>query len=137
MNILLPAFALFALTMFVQFRLGAMRYKAVKNGEINPRFYRTYEGFEEPPKLRQYSRHLINLYEAPILFYAIILIAYVTAQSGVLPTALAWLYVASRYVHSYVHLGGNRVPRRFQAFIASLAILITLWVVVLIGLLLS
>lgn len=136
MNVLYPAFVLFALTMFVQFRLGALRVKAIKNREIDPRFYRTYEGQQEPEKLRIHSRHLVNLYEAPILFYAIVIIAFATAQSGMLPQILAWAYVAVRCIHSFVHLGSNNVLLRFRMFLISLVILILLWAVVLAGLLL-
>ena len=137
MNIFYPAFALFALTMFVQFRLAALRFVAVKAGEVDPRSYRTYENLKEPEKLRIYSRHLLNLYEAPILYYAIITIAYVTNQAGTLPVALSWLYVIGRFAHSYVHLGSNRVILRLRLFATSLVVLIVLWAVVLTGMLIG
>jgi hypothetical protein len=137
MNILYPAFALFALTMFVQFRLAALRLAAVKSGEIDARFFRTYADYPEPEKLRVYSRHLVNLYEAPVLFYAVVLIAFVSNQAGTLPVALAWLYVAARVAHSYAHLGANRVLPRFRLFAASLGILIALWATVLTGMLIG
>lgn len=128
MNILFPAFVMFALTMFVQYRLGALRFAAVKNGEIDPRFYKTYQGAEEPEKLRVHARHLVNLYEAPVLFYAIVIIAFATGQSGWLPQLLAWLYVALRIAHSFVHLGSNKVMLRFRLFVLSLAVLIATWI---------
>jgi hypothetical protein len=136
MNVLLPAFAMFALTMFVQFRLGALRFAAVRNGEIDPRFFKTYQGNAEPEKLRIHSRHLVNLYEAPVLFYAIVIMAFVTQQSGLLPVTLAWLYVALRIVHSCIHLSSNNVVLRFRGFLLSLVVLISLWSVVLAGILL-
>lgn len=137
MAIYYPAFALFALTMFVQFRLGALRRVAVKNGEIDARFFKSYRGFEEPEQLRIWSRHLVNLYEAPVLFYVIVLIAATSGQAGSLPVALAWLYVALRFAHSYVHLSSNRIVHRFRLFVASLLALIALWVVVLLGMVLA
>lgn len=137
MNILYPAFVMFALTMFVQFRLGALRFAAVKKGEIDPRFYKTYQGAEEPEKLRVHTRHLVNLYEAPVLFYAIVIIAFATGQSGWLPQLLAWLYVALRIVHSFVHLGSNKVLLRFRLFVLSLAVLIAMWISVFASLLIS
>lgn len=136
MNILYPAFALFALTMFVQFRLGALRVTAIKKGEIDAGFFRSYSGSPEPDQLRIHSRHLINLYEAPVLFYAISIIAFITGNYGTIPVVLAWLYVLIRYLHSYVHLTSNRVLLRFRLFLTSLAVLITLWVAVLTGMLL-
>lgn len=137
MNVLYPAFALFALTMFVQVRLGLMRRAAVRDGTMDPRFFRSYRGYDEPENLRVWSRHLVNLYEAPVLFYTVVVIAYVTGQAGLLPTALAWGYVALRYAHSAVHLGSNKVLNRFRLFLASLVVLASLWISVLVGMLIA
>lgn len=137
MSIYYPAFVLFALTMFVQVRLGIMRRAAISNGEIDARFFRSYRGYDEPENLRIWSRHLVNLYEAPVLFYAIIVIAATSGQAGTVPLGLAWAYALLRLLHSYVHLGSNRVAMRFKLFLASLVILIALWLVVLLGMLLA
>ncbi|MCB1845700.1 MAG: MAPEG family protein [Halioglobus sp.] len=137
MNVLLPSFLLFALTMFVQFRLGILRFAAVKSGEVDPELYRSYEGYPEPERLRVHSRHLVNLYEAPLLFYVITIIAFITGNAGTMPVVLAWMYVILRCLHSYVHLTSNRVMLRFRLFLASLAVLIALWVVVLAAMLLN
>jgi hypothetical protein len=39
----------------------------------------------------------------------------------------AWLFVATRCVHSYIHLGSNDVSRRFFTFGVSLLWLAGLW----------
>lgn len=130
MNILYPLFALFALTAFCAFRLGYLRFIAVKRGEIDPRFFKLYNGFEEPDHLRAYSRHLVNLFEAPVLFYVVVIIAFVTGFHGLLPLALAWAYVILRYGHSIVHLTSNNVLLRFQLFALSWLVLAILWLVV-------
>lgn len=136
MNILYPAFAMFALTMFVQVRLGMKRFSAVRGGRMDPAYYRAYQGQPEPEDLAIYSRHLVNLYEAPVLFYAVVIIGFATGQSGPLPVALAWTYCLLRYLHSYIHLGSNRVLLRFRVFVASIFVLALLWMTVFLGLLL-
>ena len=135
MPVLYPVFALFVLTCFSTLRLAYLRFNAVKTGVVNPKFYRDYQGYEEPEKLRIASRHLINLYEAPVLFYTISIIAYVTQVGGFAVVALAWAYVLLRYLHSYVHLTSNRVLLRFRVFAASQVILIAIWIVVFVGML--
>lgn len=135
MNILYPAFVMFALTAFVQVRLGMKRTAAVRSGRVNPKYYRTYQGGEEPEDLQVYSRHLLNLYEAPVLFYTILIIASITGQAGTVPVLLAWAYALARLAHSYVHLGSNKVLLRFRLFLVSLLILAALWSVVFIGML--
>ena len=131
MQILYPAFAMMALTMFCMVRLGLLRWVAVSRGEVDPKFFRLFRGYEEPKKLAAYSRHVVNLFEAPLLFYVIILTAFVTGQSNNWLTRLAWTYVALRFFHSYVHLTSNVVLIRFRIFVVSMLTLSTLWVVVL------
>ena len=134
MSILYPVFALAGLTLFFAFRMGFLRYGAVRRGEVDGRFYRLYEGEGEPANLRVLTRHVINLYEAPILFYVVSIIAYVTGTESTLIIVLAWAYVALRFAHSYVHLTTNRVVNRFRVFATSQLLLLALWIVVLLSL---
>lgn len=131
MQIIYPAFAMIALTIFCMVRLGFLRWVAVKKGEIDPRFFVLYRGYEEPDKLAAYSRHVANLFETPLLFYVIILTAFVSGQSGNWLLGLAWTYVVLRFCHTYVHLTSNVVITRFRIFMLSILTLTALWAVVL------
>ena len=131
MNILYPVFAMMALTMFCMVRLGLLRWVAVRRGEIDPRYFSLFRGYEEPEKLAVYSRHVVNLFEAPLLFYVIVLIAFATGQSGEWLLGLAWIYVGLRLLHSYVHLTSNVVLIRFRIFVSSMLTLSALWAIVL------
>ena len=130
MNIFYPVFAMFALTTFCLFRLARLRFAAVRQGEIDPRFFKLYRNAEEPDVLRVHSRHLSNLFESPVLFYVIAVIAFVTDQTGILPLCLAWAYAVLRYAHSYVHLTSNHVLTRFRLFALSWVVLIAMWLAV-------
>ena len=134
MNILYPIFAMAALTLFCLLRLGQLRYIAVRRGEIDPRFFSLYRGYEEPDRLAAYSRHVVNHFETPTLFYVICVAAYVTGQTGPVLVAMAWSYVALRFIHSFIHLGSNVVIQRFRVFILSILVLVALWATVLTGL---
>ena len=131
MQILYPSFVMMALTIFCMVRLGLLRWAAVNRGEVDPRFFSLYRGYEEPEKLAAYSRHVVNLFEAPLLFYVIIMTAFVTGQSGNWLLGLAWAYVGLRFFHSYVHLTSNVVLIRFRIFVVSMLTLSVLWVIVL------
>jgi len=131
MQLLYPAFAMMALTIFCMVRLGLLRWAAVRSGAIDPRYFILFRGYEEPDKLAAYSRHVVNLFEAPLLFYVIIMTAFVTGQSETWLLGLAWAYVALRYFHSYVHLTSNVVLTRFRIFVVSMLTLTTLWAAVL------
>ncbi len=129
MAILWPAFALFALTTIVVFRLGALRWLAVRRRQVDPRFYKIYRGDGEPEDVAVVSRHLVNLYEAPILFYAGTAIAFAAGSAGTLLVACGWAYVGLRLLHSCVHLGSNDVLWRFRIFALSWLALLAYWVI--------
>ncbi len=135
MEVLYPTFVLAGLTLFCMFRLGFLRFSAVRRGEIDGRYFRLYKDYEEPEYLRALSRHIVNLHEAPVLFYAVSIIAFVTESVTTLLIVLAWTYVAFRYAHSYIHLTSNKVLYRFRLFAASQIVLLVLWLLVLVGLL--
>ncbi len=129
MAILWPAFAMFALTMFVAFRLGALRWRAVRRRQVDPRFYKVYRGDGEPEDVAVVSRHLVNLYEAPTLFYAGTAIAFTAGLPGALLPAIGWTYAGLRLVHSTIHLGSNDVLWRFRVFALSWLTLVGYWAV--------
>ncbi len=135
MEVLYPTFVLAGLTLFCMFRLGFLRFSAVRRGEIDARYFRLYKDYEEPDYLRVLSRHIVGLHEAPVLFYAVSIIAFVTESVTTLLIVLAWTYVAFRYAHSYIHLTSNKVLYRFRLFATSQIVLLVLWLLVLVGLL--
>jgi hypothetical protein len=134
-QILYPVFAMFYLIAFVLVRMARMRFGAVSRREMDPRFYRTYDEGQEPPHMRVVTRHFINLFEMPILFYVAAIMAYVTDQVSWWMVGCAWAYVAVRCVHSWVHLGPNDVLTRFRVYGLSGLVLGVMWTSLLVQLL--
>ena len=133
MNTIYPAFAMMALTVFVMLRMVMSRFSAVKAGEIDAKFFRLYRDYEEPAELAVQTRHVINHFETPVIFYALCLFATITGQTGTAVASLAWTYVACRCIHSYIHLSSNNVMHRLKVFALSILILVGLWGTILIG----
>ena len=95
---------------------------------MNPEFYKLYRDGQEPEDVAVYTRHLTNLFEQPILFYAVIVMSYATGLASGAMVWVAWAYVAARVVHSVVHLFGNNVLIRVRVFALSWVALTALWV---------
>lgn len=84
-----------------------------------------------PDEVVKVSNNIGNQFETPILFYIVCLALFqLNAVSGAV-LVLAWLYVATRYVHGFVHVRSNVVPIRLRAFAAGLIILLVLMLVIL------
>lgn len=126
-RILYPIFAMFLLVAIVLVRLAQMRLAALGRREVSVKYYRAYRDGEEPEALRVVSRHFVNLFELPVLFYVGVILAYVTNQANAWLVGCAWAYVAARYLHSYVHLTSNNVVVRFRLYMLSGLVLLVLW----------
>jgi hypothetical protein len=123
-----PMFAMVLLTAVVLARLFRSRVRAVREGQLPASYFRIYQGATEPENTAKPARHFTNLFEAPTLFYVACLAAMVTGATGTAMQLLAWLYVAARLIHSYVHLGANRLGLRIRAYFGSWLILMGMWV---------
>jgi hypothetical protein len=124
---------MFFLTAMLIARLGFTRVRAVRRGEISIGYFRLYNEGVQPDRLQQIGRHVQNHFEAPPLFYAVLLFLYVTGSVTLLGVGLAWLYVGLRAVHSLVHLGRNDVRQRLLVWASSMLVLASLWLVLLVS----
>ncbi|ODP38244.1 MAPEG family protein [Sphingomonas turrisvirgatae] len=69
-----------------------------------------------------------NLFEMPVLYFALIPLLLITSQDSQVQVVLAWLYVALRYCHSFVHIGPKKVPVRALLFLLSGVVLMAMWI---------
>lgn len=132
--ILYPGIAMFFLTFSMILVLGRTRYRAIQRREVNIKFFRTYDEGEQPPRLHLVARHVQNHFEVPPLFHLALLFTFAASAVNPVSVGLAWLFVATRCVHSYIHLGSNNVSRRFFTFGLSLLWLAGLWATLLFSL---
>jgi hypothetical protein len=79
-----------------------------------------------PDRSRLVANAFENQFEMPVLFFVAALLAMQLGASPV-EVGLAWLFVASRYVHAFIHLTSNHVVRRFFAYATGVVILAVLW----------
>jgi hypothetical protein len=132
LSILIPGLLLGLYTMGFFFFMGLTRRAAIVGKEISIKYYRTYDQGREPERLKVLTRHASNLLETPVLFYAGLLFVVVSGATNAFFTTLAWLYLAARVLHAFIHLGSNNITHRFLAFGTSLIILLVMWVGVLV-----
>ncbi len=129
LNIIWPVFAMVALIFGVWFTLYVQRFAHMKrtpptaedfaNGEAAGRYFR-------PVELS--ANNLANLFEMPALFFALVPLLVIAAHASVAQVVLAWLFVVLRAAHSFIHIGPNKVPARFGAYLASCAVLLAMWI---------
>ena len=132
---LLPAFAMAALTALVWFRMYNTRIGEMKRERIHPQAVALSSQMAALVKDTRAADNFRNLFELPVLFYLALVIATLTAQVTVATLGLAWAFVALRYAHSYIHCTYNKVMHRFQVYLFGGLVLWALWSVLAIGIL--
>jgi hypothetical protein len=125
--ILLPPTVLAFLTGFVWLRLGSDRLGELRARRIHPQQVATSKQMGETLQKVQSADHFRNLFEVPVLFYALCGFLAITRLTTLFLLACAWGYVALRAAHAYIHLNHNKVVRRFQTFVASTIVLYVMW----------
>lgn len=126
-SIFAPVVVLVSLTFAVMLYMGFKRFRAGFAGRVTSHDFRYGESANVPPDVSVVNRNFMNLLEAPVLFYAACLTAYVTHNVTVVTLSLAWIYVALRAAHTLVHLAYNRILYRFAAYALSNVLLLAFW----------
>lgn len=127
--ILWPTFALVALiavvwlAMFVQ-RFGHIRRNPPRaddlaTGDAAQRYFSPVE---------MSANNLRNLFEMPVLYFALVPLLLITHQAGHAQVLLAWIYVALRAIHSFIHIVPKKVPLRAMIYVMSCAVLFAMWI---------
>ena len=125
--ILLPPTVLAFLTGFAWLRLGSDRLGELRTRRIHPQQIATSKQAAEKLENTQSADHFRNLFEMPVLFYALCGFLAITKLTTLLLLACAWGYVVLRAFHTWIHLTNNKVIRRFQVFVASAIVLYAMW----------
>ena len=122
---LIPAYFVFMTG--IGFSMFFRRVHAVKTGEIRLGFFKTNAG-DEPERLRVLRNHFSSQFEVPLVFFITCLAAVQLKAADMTTFIIGCIYIASRIVHSYIHLGSNKITRRAAAFMFGFIVLWAMWI---------
>ena len=125
--VLLPVFVQVALTFAMLFWMGGVRRRSVTSGETKIRDIALGQ-LAWPVRTQQISNNYASQFQIPLLFYVVVILAWVTRQADVIFVVLSWLFVLARIGHTYVHATSNHVPTRFNVFAVGVFVLLIMWI---------
>jgi len=76
-----------------------------------------------PEEISYPAQNLRNLFELPVVFYALCLYLFVTGKVDSVYVVAAWTFLGSRVIHSMIHCSSNVVILRFLAYMAGALVL--------------
>jgi hypothetical protein len=124
-SIFAPFFAMIFLTLVVWVYMYIRRISYIENQKIRPQDFAVSTASIQswPPKVTNPSDNLKNLFEIPVIFYALVLYLFMTKQVDTIYVYAAWIFVIFRALHSAVHCTFNRIMLRFYLYlIATIAV---------------
>ena len=116
-----PFFATMFLTLVVWAYMYVRRIGFIRSKGISPKDLAVPGELARlsPPEVSNPSDNLKNLFEIPVLFYALALYLFATNQVDDAYVSAAWVFVAFRALHSVVHCTINLVMLRFYLYLLS------------------
>ena len=123
-----PMIAQVALTYGVYALISIRRKAAIRAGQASVSQFR--ENQNEPASSLFVRNNLANQFELPVLFFAACLTVHALGATGTATVAIAWLFVASRYVHAAIHVTTNRIRHRQPAFVVGYLALAAMWAII-------
>lgn len=128
-RLLIPFFGMLVLTLLVWVYMYIRRIGFMLANRIPARAAYTPEKVAQllPDDVNASANNLRNLFELPVLFYAVCLYLVWAGQADQIHVASAWVFFTFRAVHSAVHCTVNHVLTRFSVYIVSA---LALWTMV-------
>ena len=125
-NLLFPGLVLMALTMVVSFyhTYGSMRL--MKPGKDWEKGIPSDPYPNAPKDLQMVKNNIKNLFEYPIIFYALLILIYTLDKSDIPFIYLSWIYVLLRIVHSFYHIFMDNTHLRGGFWLISQFILLAI-----------
>jgi hypothetical protein len=134
--VLLPVFVQVALTFALLFWMASVRTGSIRRGETKIRDIALGQS-AWPDRPQQISNCYDSQFQIPMLFYVLVILAWITRQADLIFVVMAWIFVLTRLAHAYIHTTSNHVPTRFRVFAAGLLVLLLMWIIFAVRILIS
>jgi hypothetical protein len=122
-SILTPCLALMALTMIISFYHTYESMKLMRSGNDWEKGIPSDPYPNAPKSLQMVKNNIKNLFEFPIIFYALSVLIFFQNLSDNWLIYLAWIYVLLRAIHSIYHIFLNNTQMRGGFWLLSQFIL--------------
>jgi hypothetical protein len=118
---------LVALTFVVGVRMLSIRVSEMRTKRIHPQSIALSAQRAQKLEDSRASDNYNHLFELPIVFYVLCLVAIAASHIPDWLPAAAWLFVVLRIVHSIIQCTYNKVMHRFSVFLAGFFLIFAMW----------
>jgi hypothetical protein len=128
-DLALPMLGMMVLTLLVWVYMFVQRVGFAQSNKLDIEQFKTPADVQTlvPADISGASNNFRNLFELPVIFYAVCLYLMASGQVDSFYANCAWAFLLLRCLHSLIHCSYNRVAHRFGVYILSALVL---WVMV-------
>lgn len=87
----------------------------------------TLDSSKWPKTTLKLGNNFDNQFEVPLLAYGAVALIIATGLADMVDAALMWAFLAARLLHTFEHIGPNRIVRRMVFFVISYVFVVALW----------
>ncbi|MGO4405266.1 MAPEG family protein [Bosea sp. RAF48] len=132
LKLVYPTLALILWIFIVGVILMLRRKDAFSSGAVRPEDV-TVSTERYPVPARLASANFSNQFETPVIYFALIMLAMEVGATSYVMALLAWVYVATRVIHTLIHIGPNKLPVRGAVYGIGALALVGMWIGVLLA----
>jgi hypothetical protein len=125
--LIVPLLAQVALSFFIWTWMLATRLQSMMKNKVRLQDLASDEGMAKIRDSINPAENFENLFEVPVLFYALVVTIMFTYNSDFIYLMGAWVFVVTRAAHSIVHCTSNHVPTRFLFYFVGSMVVWSLW----------
>lgn len=134
LKLIYPTLAMIFWIFVVGVILALRRKAAFTSGAVRPEEV-TVSTERYPVPARLAAANFTNQFETPVVFFALVMVAMETGATGHVMAVLAWIYVATRVIHTLIHIGPNKLKLRGAVYGVGIIALFCMWLGVLLAVL--
>ena len=128
-SLMAPVFVQVLLTFVVIIWVGRTRRQSLRDSRTSLNKREVALGQHQwSDAATQAAANFRNQFEMPVLFYVGVAFALILRKTDYIRVTLAWIFVLTRLVHAFIHLGPNVVKWRGVAYIIGVVVLMAFWI---------
>lgn len=124
--ILLSVFVQVFFTLWTIVSMGLQRVKAVKSEGLKMKDI-ALTNTRYPDDVLKYGNNMQNQFETPVLLYAGAGMSLALGAVNWVMAGAAVAYIVTRFWHRWIHVGSNRIAKRFKVYLYGIIALSVFW----------
>lgn len=128
MSIVHPMGLLAIFTLLYSYVLITGRKKAIKDGDVKASYFEEYNNDTPPSYMQKATRQWANLYEVPVLFYAVCAAILALRLDDQIFIYMGYIFFSLRLVQAFIHTTYNNVYHRLLIFFCGMVTVLSMWI---------